>query len=106
MEGQEQSSVNKPERAANGQLLPGNTANPFGRPPGTVSIVEALRRKLKEVPEGEDKRTYLEVFVDKLYEKTNQDGDVAMMKDLIDRIDGKPEQKVAVDVTERRLLLD
>lgn len=73
---------------------PGVSGNPSGRPVGSVSIVEAIKRKLLECPLGEDKKTYMEVFVEKVFEKANKDGDVSMMKDIINRIDGMPSQNI------------
>lgn len=95
----EVSSVNKkeetykPARSETGQLLPGHTANPNGRPKGTVSIVTALKRKLEEVPPGKEK-TYLEYFIEQVMNKTVVEGDVAMMRDVINRIDGMPIQSI------------
>lgn len=79
-----------------GRFLPGTVPNPSGRPKGSVSIVAELRKRLQEIPVGE-KRTYLELFTDRVMEKAMVDGDVAMMRDMIDRIDGKPQ--ASVDMT-------
>jgi hypothetical protein len=86
-------SDSKPLRNEKGQLLPGQTANPYGRPIGSVSIVTELRKRLQEIPTGE-KRAYIDLFVDRIMEKAMVEGDVAIMRDLIDRIDGKPAQSV------------
>ena len=92
---QEKTSSNKPKRDEQGRLLPGHTANPNGRPKGSVSVVSAIKRKLEEeYPEAsnEEKRTYLDEIVAKYFEKAIQDGDKNILRDLIDRIDGKPQQ--------------
>lgn len=75
---------------------PGVSGNPKGRPKGSLSIVSAIRQKLEKAPPGSEK-TYLEMFVDRVMEKAMVDGDVAMMRDMIDRIDGKPQ--ASVDMT-------
>jgi len=75
---------------------PGTSGNPAGRPPGRLSIVGALRKKLGSMPEGE-KRTYLELFVDKLIDKALVEGDTAILRDIVDRVDGRPLQTVDVD---------
>lgn len=94
---QDETSENKPERAENGQLLPGNTANPNGRPKGSYSIVEMIKKKLKEIPEGKDK-TYAEYFIEQVMKKTVVEGDVTMMRDVINRIDGMPKQHIDTNV--------
>lgn len=71
----------------------GVSGNPNGRPKGTVSIVTALKRKLEEVPPGKEK-TYLEYFIEQVMKKTVVEGDVAMMRDVINRIDGMPIQSI------------
>lgn len=80
-----------------GQWVKGQSGNPEGRPKGTVSIVSALKERLEEIPKGE-KKTYLNLFIDQIVKKTLKDGDVSMMKDVIDRIDGKPRQDVNIDM--------
>jgi len=76
---------------------PGVSGNPAGRPVGSVSVVEALRRELKkaaDIPNNKEKRTYLELLIKRILNKSIADGDVSMIKDIIDRIDGKPKQPV------------
>jgi hypothetical protein len=81
----------------------GQSGNPNGRPVGTVSIVEGLRRKLKEIDPTE-RRSYLDIFIDKLISKAAKEGDVALMRDLVDRIDGKPRQSVDVTTNGKDIL--
>jgi len=81
------------------QFKLGNPGGP-GRPEGAVSVVEAIKRKLNErYPDAnkKTKRTYLDVLIAKIFEKSIQDGDVSMMKDVIDRVDGKPKQPLTGD---------
>ena len=40
-----------PERDERGRLLPGNTANPNGRPKDSISIKSAIKKRLKENPD-------------------------------------------------------
>ncbi len=86
-----------PPRDERGRVLPGYTLNPNGRPKDSISVVAAIKRKLKEV-DGESKKTYLEKLVQKVIDKLLNEGDVAMIRDIIDRIDGKPTQKIAGDI--------
>jgi len=64
-----------------------------GRPEGSVSIVEGIKRKLMEI-QPENKKTYLELFLNKLFLKAIKEGDVTLMKDIINRVDGMPKQSI------------
>ncbi len=69
------------------------SANPKGRPIGSLSLVDILRRKLGEVPPGTS-NTRAEQLVDaylvEAMEKTE------LKKDAFDRVDGKPKQDVGI----------
>ena len=77
-----------------GRFVKGNPGG--GRPKGSFSLVEMIKNKLQEKAKDKDK-TYAEYFIDQLIKKTVVDGDVTMMRDMINRIDGMPKQ--GVDVT-------
>lgn len=94
MSDQETSSGNKPARDELGRLLPGNTANPNGRPPGTLSLVSLLKKHLEEVPDG-DKRTRAELFIRQTLSKAMK-GDPSSEKLVWQYIEGLPQQKVDV----------
>lgn len=64
-EKQEKQVANKPERDNLGRLLPGNTANPNGRPRGKT-IKERVREWLEEHPDDMD--AFVAYFV-----KTNKE---------------------------------
>lgn len=81
-----------------GKFVKGNPGG--GRPVGSISIVEAIKRKLVEVPDGQTK-TYLELAVIRYFKKAIQDGDSKILKDLIDRVDGKALQKVEASIENR-----
>lgn len=70
-----------------------------GRPHGSVSIVEGIKQKLLEI-EPANKKTYLEMFIQKLFLKAIKDGDVALMRDMINRVDGMPIQKINADINQ------
>jgi len=74
----------------------GQSGNPAGRPKGSISVVTELKKKLEETPkEGNpEKKRYVDMLVIKVIEKALADGDVSMIKDMIDRIDGKPRQSL------------
>ena len=68
--------------------------NREGRPVGSISVVSAIKKKLQECPEGK-KKTYLHYLVEKIMKKAVIDDDVSMIKDIIDRVDGKPKQPIS-----------
>jgi hypothetical protein len=71
------------KRAPNGQWLPGTVGGP-GRPKGSLSLVSAIKRKLANEPNLEDR------VADALFQLA-LDGDhraLASIKELIDRVDG------------------
>ena len=70
--------------------------NRAGRPRGTLSITSAIRRKLQEMPEGQDK-TYLEFLVEKILKKAVIEGDQPTIKNIWNYIDGLPQE--SMDIT-------
>lgn len=78
------------------QFKKGQSGNPNGRPKG-FSIVSHLKEKLQEIEEGQ-KESYATRITKKYIDKALHDGDVTILKDLIDRVDGKAIQKVVSDV--------
>jgi len=68
----------------------GQSGNPKGLKKGTVSIVAGIKRKLMQLEPG-TKKVYLDLFLSKYFQKAIRDGNVALMKDFIDRIDGRPD---------------
>lgn len=70
------------------QFKPGQSGNPNGRPKG-FSIVTHLKEMLQEVPEGR-KATYATLITEKYLDKALVEGDVTILKDLINRVDGLP----------------
>ena len=100
-------SDNRPQRDEKGRLLPGNTANPNGRPKG-ISITELVRQELEKVPEGENKITYAQAFVKKVLHKAIIEGDTIMIKAIWNYIDGMPKQGIEVtgEITKKIISID
>jgi hypothetical protein len=69
--------------------------NREGRPKG-FSIVAHLKEKLQEIPEGQ-KETYATLITKKYLHKALVEGDTAILKDLIDRVDGKALQQMELE---------
>ena len=76
---------------------PGESGNPNGRPKGAFSLVGILKEKLQEIPDGMDGKTYAQLLIQRAMSIALKDGDVGMIRDMLDRVDGKPAQ--AVDLT-------
>lgn len=99
---QETTSENKPVRDERGRLLPGNTANPNGRPVGSVSIIAELKKQLDEIAnEDPQKRTKLVLLVNRMLLKAINDGDTQMIRDIIDRVHGKATQPIDVNTDDK-----
>jgi len=92
-EGLDETSENKPKRDELGRLLPGSTANPKGRPVGSLSITAEIKKKLQECPEGKEK-TYLEYLVNKIMKQAVSEGNEQMIKQIWAYVDGQPKQAV------------
>ena len=89
---EKQEETRKPERDEHGRLLPGNTANPNGRPKG-LSLLAILRDKLqKTILTDEGEISLAETMIESYLRKAAEDNDGIALRDLIDRIDGKPTQ--------------
>lgn len=89
-------------RLDGGKWAPGYCPNPGGRPKGSVSLVAILLQKLREQDPDMPARTRGEAVVESILAKA-KDGDTAMLKELLDRTDGKVSQPVDVtrkDITE------
>lgn len=74
----------------------GVSGNPTGRPKNMLS--KAIRKKLEEVEEGQDK-TVAERVTDKLVELALA-GNIEAIRLLGDRSEGKPRQSISVDTDE------
>jgi hypothetical protein len=78
-------------RTPKGKFAPGFSGNPDGRP--KFSVVSILKERLAEVPEGQ-KRSRAEQLVDEILNKALLDKDTLTMRDILDRVDGKPKQAI------------
>lgn len=72
-----------------GRFRPGLSGNPTGRPSGCVSITAEIKKKLQEVPEGQQK-SYLELLINRILKQAVVDGNEQMIKQIWSYIDGTP----------------
>ena len=89
-------------RANDGRWLPGQSANPSGRRK-SKPFLEALNRALEA--KAEDGRAKLEHVAEAMV-KAALDGEVPALKEIADRLDGKPTQEMEVTHDFGRSLLD
>lgn len=94
-------SGNKPARDALGRLLPGNTANPGGRP--SVSITTEIKKALMEVLEdpeipNEEKKTGIQLIIRKIMKNAIVKEDEKMLTKIWSYIDGLPKGSLDVGV--------
>jgi hypothetical protein len=84
-----------PLRDEKGRLLPGQTANPSGRPKG-VSITKMMMEALEKTPEG-SKITYAEAILKKLLTKAIAEGNTTVLLEIWDKIDGRSKQTLGFE---------
>ncbi len=94
------------EQTAAGKFAPGNkignrfpkgeTGNPNGRPKLT-KLTEALREQLAEINPDADEQTIAEEIAQTLI-KLAIGGDIAAIKEIFDRCEGRPKQSVDLDI--------
>lgn len=74
----------------------GQSGNPKGRPKGTYSFIPLLKRELQKL-DGMTDKTKGEVVIEKLIDKAIKDKDIQAMRELMNRIDGMPTQRIGGD---------
>ena len=74
----------------------GQSGNPAGRPPGSISITTEIKKKLQEIPDGQ-KKTYLELLINRILKLGVVDGNEQMIKAIWNYIDGLPNQKLNLE---------
>jgi hypothetical protein len=79
---------------------PGQSGNPNGRPKGTFSMVTLIKKKAVELYPGDpDKqKTYGDKVIEQMFNKAINDNDIAAIKEIVDRIDGKAPQHISQDI--------
>jgi len=67
----------------------GQSGNPSGRPAGSISITAEIKKKLQEIPEGQQK-SYLELLINRILKQAVVDGNEQMIKQIWSYVDGVP----------------
>ena len=75
------------------QWKPGQSGNPKGRP--KFSLVSILKDLLQEIPEGQKETEAVRLM--RIALKNAMEGDGSMLRDIINRTDGMPRQKIGFD---------
>ncbi len=78
-----------------GKFVKGNPGG--GRPEGSFSLTELIRREIQKVPKGKQK-SYAEQFVKKLLDKAIKEGDHATEKLIMNYLEGMPREKSDVTI--------
>lgn len=81
-------------------FMPGVSGNPAGRPPGSVSITELIKKKLTEevtLKDGKSKKQFVMLLLDRILDKAINQGDEKTIKLIWNYVDGLP--KGSFDVT-------
>lgn len=93
------------KRDENGRVLPGSVLNPNGKPLGakhmTTKLFEALQQiaKDKDGEPDKDGKTYADKLVERIIIETVGKGNTALIQMVYDRLDGKPDQGINMNVT-------
>ncbi len=81
----------------------GQSGNPKGRPK-SLTLSEAYRRELAKIdPADPQQRTFAEMLAERTVSKA-KGGDVAALKELTDRAEGKAKQTIAFTLNRREQL--
>ena len=92
---------NGDKRNPDGTFAEGNKGGP-GRPIGSVSITNLIREKLKQIPHGQ-RKAFAELIAEKIIDKAYNDGNESMLKEILDRIDGKAKQPIEIDANKESI---
>jgi len=74
---------------------PGQSGNPAGRPPGSVGLVNYLKRLLQEPADDEPGKTKGEQIMDELARRARRGRSPKLIQILLDRVEGPVQQTIA-----------
>jgi len=92
----------KPARDERGRLLPGNTANPKGRPKGSISVISKIKQILQEIVKTSDgkERERVETLARNIVHMAINEQDKDMIKMIVNYVDGMPTQTINMGMDE------
>ncbi|PIU58462.1 MAG: hypothetical protein COS89_00255 [Deltaproteobacteria bacterium CG07_land_8_20_14_0_80_38_7] len=83
--------INGDKRNPDGTFAEGNKGGP-GRP--VFSLISMLKAELQKCPEGQDKRTYADMLIQRIMKKAISDGDDQQIKNILQYVEGMPRQGI------------
>jgi hypothetical protein len=87
--------IGKGKPPITGRFKPGQSGNPAGKKPGTLSLKRMLREYLQRSAQGE--QTYADLYIKRLIDKAIAKGDANVMKLIWEAIEGKPVQPLVTE---------
>lgn len=85
-------NVAQKQRVIGRPFQPGQSGNPKGKKPGTISITSEIKKQLQK-RDPETRKTFLEILVKRIMLKAIKDQDVPTIKAIWAYIDGCPVQR-------------
>ena len=82
------------DRNDKGQWEPGQSGNPAGRP--RFSLLSIVKEELQKIAE-EDKEQFARQMIREYLKDAKDQNDGVAIRDLIDRVDGKPKQSLEIN---------
>ena len=84
-------------RDSNGKFLPGNCANPNGRPKKEVSLTSLLKEELLKIApfKGNKDKTWIQIIV-MAWMAGAAKGNPILIREILDRVDGKVAQPIGL----------
>ena len=82
------------KRDAKGRFIKGVSGNPKGRP--IFSPMTILREELQKIAQ-EQREEYVRLWIRKYVQEGYSENDGVALRDIFDRIEGKPRQIVSID---------
>jgi len=83
----------------------GESGNPNGRPKDSFSLITILKAELQKCPEGQDRKTYADLLIQRILKKAISDGDDAQIKNILQYIEGMPKQNLDLTSKDERIPL-
>lgn len=86
-------------RNPDGTFKKGVSGNPAGKPEGSFSLIAMLKAELQKCPEGQDKKTFADMLIQRIMKKAISDGDDSQIRNILQYVEGMPKQKLEMSGT-------